>query len=157
MLMNTLGPRKKIIPHLACLLARHLRSIPRHISRYAPGDAPWWQTHIRRHIVELFISATLKRSHFRRFREKFEIKACETREYRYRGCRRHCSRCTPQLRGMKRNADIYPPRTDRTSKEQMSFIRLFFLTTEDTEITEKARLKNVFLCDLCALCGKSYL
>ncbi|MGB5619245.1 MAG: hypothetical protein WBM78_20575, partial [Desulfobacterales bacterium] len=38
---------------------RHLRSIRRHISRYAPVDAPWRRTHIRRHIVELFISMTL--------------------------------------------------------------------------------------------------
>ncbi|MGD8722247.1 MAG: hypothetical protein PVG46_10605, partial [Desulfobacterales bacterium] len=55
-----LGPWKKIIPHLACLWFRHLRSIRRHISRYVPVDAPWRRTHIRRHIVELFISMTLK-------------------------------------------------------------------------------------------------
>ena len=40
--------------------ARHLRSIRRHISRYATADAPCWRTHSRRHIVELFISMTLK-------------------------------------------------------------------------------------------------
>ena len=35
-----LGPRKKINPPLSCLWFRHLRSIRRHISRYAPADAP---------------------------------------------------------------------------------------------------------------------
>ena len=35
-----LGPREKIIPHLACLFARLLRYIHRHISRYAPADVP---------------------------------------------------------------------------------------------------------------------
>jgi hypothetical protein len=45
----------------SCLWFRHLRSIHRHISRYASVDAPWRRTHIRRHIVELFISMTLKR------------------------------------------------------------------------------------------------
>ena len=58
-----LGPWKKIIPHLACLWLRHLRSIRRHISRYAPVYAPWRRTHIRRHIVELFVSMTLSRSY----------------------------------------------------------------------------------------------
>ena len=36
-----LGPRQKIIPDLACLLACHRRYIHRHISRYAPANVPW--------------------------------------------------------------------------------------------------------------------
>jgi hypothetical protein len=40
-------------------MARLLRYIHPHISRYAPVDAPWRRTHIRRHIVELFVSMTL--------------------------------------------------------------------------------------------------
>ena len=54
-----LGPRKEIIPHLACLLARHRRYLRRHISRYAPTDVSGCRTNIRRHSVELFLSATL--------------------------------------------------------------------------------------------------
>ena len=51
--------------------ARHLRSIRRHISRYAPADVPCWRTHSRRHIVELFISMTL--IHGRTNSRKLEI------------------------------------------------------------------------------------
>ena len=53
------GPRKKIIPHLACLLARLLRYIQRHVSRYAPLDVPCRRTQIRRNLVELFFTVTL--------------------------------------------------------------------------------------------------
>jgi hypothetical protein len=55
-----LGPRKKIIPPLACLMARLLRYIHRHISRYAQVDVPCRQTIIRRNRVELFLAVTLK-------------------------------------------------------------------------------------------------
>jgi hypothetical protein len=57
-----LGPQKKIIPHLAYLLARLLRYIHRHVSRYAPLDVPCRRTQIRRNLVELFLTVTL-RSH----------------------------------------------------------------------------------------------
>ena len=56
---DDLGSQKKIIPHLACLLARLLRYIHRHVSRYAPLDVPCRRTQIRRNLVELFLSATL--------------------------------------------------------------------------------------------------
>jgi len=51
-------PEKKI-PHLACLLARLLRYIHRHGSRYAPQDVPCRRTQIRRNLVELFLTVTL--------------------------------------------------------------------------------------------------
>ena len=56
---RTLGPQKKIIPHLACLLARLLRYIQRHVSGYAPLDVPCRRTQIRRNLVELFFTVTL--------------------------------------------------------------------------------------------------
>ena len=55
-----LGPRKKIIPPLACLMARLLRYIHPHVSpRYARVDVPCRQTIIRRNRVELFLTVTL--------------------------------------------------------------------------------------------------
>ncbi len=56
---GTLWPQKKIIPHLACLLARLLRYIQRHVSRYTPLDVPCRRTQIRRNLVELFFTVTL--------------------------------------------------------------------------------------------------
>jgi hypothetical protein len=56
---STLGQWKKIFPHLSCLLARLLRYILRHISRYAPEDVPCRQTNIQRNLVELFFSTGL--------------------------------------------------------------------------------------------------
>jgi hypothetical protein len=50
---------EKIIPHLACLLARLLRYIHRHVSRYAPLDVLCRRTQIRRNLVELFLTVTL--------------------------------------------------------------------------------------------------
>jgi hypothetical protein len=47
------------IPHLACFLARPLRYIHRHVSRYAPLDVPCRQTQIRRNLVESFLTVTL--------------------------------------------------------------------------------------------------
>jgi len=57
--MATLGPRQKIIPPLACLMARLLRYIHPHVSRYAQVDVPCRQTIIRRIRVELFLTVTL--------------------------------------------------------------------------------------------------
>ena len=54
-----LGSQKKIIPHLACLLARLLRYFHRHVSRYAPLEVPCRRTQIRRNLVELFLTVTL--------------------------------------------------------------------------------------------------
>ena len=56
---QSLGPQQEIIPHLACLLARLLRYIHRHVSRYAPLDVPCRRTQIRRNLVELFLAVTL--------------------------------------------------------------------------------------------------
>ena len=56
-----LGPRQKIIPPLACLMARLLRYIHPHVSRYAQVDVPCRQTIIRRNRVELFLTVTPKR------------------------------------------------------------------------------------------------
>jgi len=53
-----MGPRKKI-PHLACPLARLLRCIHRHVSRYASLYVPFRRTQIRRNPVELFLTVTL--------------------------------------------------------------------------------------------------
>jgi hypothetical protein len=53
------GPGKKIIPLLAFLMARLLRYIHPHVSRYACVDAPCRQTIIRRNRVELFLTVTL--------------------------------------------------------------------------------------------------
>ncbi|MDP4980008.1 MAG: hypothetical protein NWQ21_11170, partial [Desulfobacterales bacterium] len=50
----------KIIPPLACLMARLLRYIHPHVSRYAQVDVPCRQTIIRRNRVELFLTVTLK-------------------------------------------------------------------------------------------------
>jgi hypothetical protein len=55
----SLGPRKKIIPPLACLMARLLRYIHPHVSRYAQVDVPCRQTIIRRNRVKLFLTVTL--------------------------------------------------------------------------------------------------
>jgi len=60
--MRELGPRKKIIPPLACLMARLLRYIHPHVSRYAQVDVPCRQTIIRRNRVELFLTVTLNRT-----------------------------------------------------------------------------------------------
>jgi hypothetical protein len=57
------GSKKKIIPHLACLLARLLRYIHRHVSRYAPLDVPCRRTQIQRNLVELFPTVTLRPAH----------------------------------------------------------------------------------------------
>ena len=57
--VRVLGPRQKIIPPLACLMARLLRYIHPHVSRYALVDVPCRQTIIRRNRVELFLSVTL--------------------------------------------------------------------------------------------------
>jgi len=48
---GSLGPQQEIITHLACLLARLLRYIHRHISRYAPADMPCRRTKIQRNLV----------------------------------------------------------------------------------------------------------
>jgi hypothetical protein len=56
---TSLGPRKKIIPPLACLMARLLRYIHPHVSRYAQVDVPCRQTIIRRNRVKLFLTVTL--------------------------------------------------------------------------------------------------
>ena len=56
---RSLGPQQKINPHLACLLARLLRYIHRHVSRYAPLDVPCRRTQSRRNLVELFLTVTL--------------------------------------------------------------------------------------------------
>ena len=45
---------------LACLMARLLRYIHPHVSRYAQVDVPCRQTIIRRNRVELFLTVTLK-------------------------------------------------------------------------------------------------
>jgi len=58
-LVIALGPRQKIIPPLACLMARLLRYIHPHVSRYAQLDVPCRQTIIRRNRVELFLTVTL--------------------------------------------------------------------------------------------------
>ena len=58
------GSQKKIIPHLACLLARLLRYIHRRVSRYAPLDVPCRRTQIQRNLVELFLTVTLRPAHF---------------------------------------------------------------------------------------------
>ena len=55
-----LGPQQEIFPHLACLLDPLLRYIHRHVSRYAPLDVPCRRTQIRRNLVELFLTVTLK-------------------------------------------------------------------------------------------------
>jgi hypothetical protein len=57
--VRVLGPRQKIIPPLACLMARLLRYIHPHVSRYALVDVPCRQTTIRRNRVELFLTVTL--------------------------------------------------------------------------------------------------
>ena len=57
--VGTYGPRQKIIPPLACLMARLLRYIHPHVSRYAQVDVPCRQTIIRRNRVELFLTVTL--------------------------------------------------------------------------------------------------
>ena len=54
-------PPKKI-PHPACLLARLLGYIHRHVFRYVPLDVPCRRAQIRRNLVELFLTATLIRS-----------------------------------------------------------------------------------------------
>ena len=54
-------PRQKITPSLACLMARLLRHIHPHVSRYAQVDVPCRQTIIRRNRVELFLTVTLCR------------------------------------------------------------------------------------------------
>jgi len=41
------------------ILARLLRYIHRHVSRYAPVDVPCMRTQIRRNLVELFLTVTL--------------------------------------------------------------------------------------------------
>ncbi len=53
------GFQKKIMPHLACLLARLLRCIHRDVSRYAPLDGPRRRPQIRRYLVGLFLTVTL--------------------------------------------------------------------------------------------------
>jgi hypothetical protein len=45
------------------LLARLLRYIHRHVSRYAPLDVPCRRTQIRRNLVELFLTVTLIHPH----------------------------------------------------------------------------------------------
>jgi len=55
-----LGPRQKIIPPFAFLMARLLRYIHPHVSRYAQVDVPCRQTIIRRNRVELFLTVTLR-------------------------------------------------------------------------------------------------
>jgi hypothetical protein len=57
--IRALGSRKKIIPHLACLLVRLLRYIHRHVPRYAPLGVPCRRTQIRRNLVELYFTVTL--------------------------------------------------------------------------------------------------
>ena len=57
---SVLGPQQKITPHLACLLARLMRYILRHVSRYAPVDAPCRRIQIWRNLLELFLSVSLK-------------------------------------------------------------------------------------------------
>ena len=47
------------MPHLACLLARLLLYIHRHVSRYVPLDVPCRRTQIRRNLVELFLTVIL--------------------------------------------------------------------------------------------------
>jgi hypothetical protein len=54
-----LGPWQKIIPPLACFMARLLRYIHPHSSRYAQVDVSCRQTIIRRNRVELFLTVTL--------------------------------------------------------------------------------------------------
>ena len=54
------GPQQEIIPHLAGLLDRLLRYIHRPVSRYAPLDVPCRRTQVRRNLVELFLTVTLK-------------------------------------------------------------------------------------------------
>jgi hypothetical protein len=56
---GNLGPLQKINPHFACLLARLLRYIHRHVSRYASLDVRCRRTQIRRDLVKLFITVTL--------------------------------------------------------------------------------------------------
>ena len=58
--LDVLGSQQKIIPHLACLLARLLRYIQRHVSRYAPLNVPCRRTQIRRNLVDLFLTVILK-------------------------------------------------------------------------------------------------
>jgi hypothetical protein len=55
-----LGPQKKIIPHLGCLLTRLLCYIQRYVSQYMPLDVPCRRTQIRRNLVELFLTVTLR-------------------------------------------------------------------------------------------------
>jgi hypothetical protein len=55
------GPRQKIIPSIACFMARLLRYIHPHVYRYAQVDVPCRQTIIRRNCVELFLTVTLCR------------------------------------------------------------------------------------------------
>ena len=55
-----LRARQKIIPPLACLMARLRRYIHLHVSRYAQVDVPCRQTIIRRNRVELFLTVTLR-------------------------------------------------------------------------------------------------
>ena len=50
-IVGNLGPRQKIITHLACFLARLPRYIHQHISRYAPVDVPCRRTKILRNLV----------------------------------------------------------------------------------------------------------
>ena len=57
---RTYGPWEKIIPPLACLVARLRRYIHPHASRYAQVDVPRRQTTIRRICVALFLTVTLK-------------------------------------------------------------------------------------------------
>jgi hypothetical protein len=54
-----LQDHRKKNPHFACLMARLLRYIHRHVSRYALLDVPCWRTQIRRNFVELFLIVTL--------------------------------------------------------------------------------------------------
>jgi len=56
---SNIRARQKIIPPLACLMARLLRYIHPHVSRYARVDMPCRQTIIRRNRLELFLSVTL--------------------------------------------------------------------------------------------------
>jgi hypothetical protein len=65
---TSLGPRKKIIPPLACLMARLLRYIHPHVSRYAQVDVPCRQTIIRRNRVKLFLTVTL--AHVQSFHQR---------------------------------------------------------------------------------------
>ena len=66
-----LGPRQKIIPPLACLMARLLRYIHPHVSRNAQVDVPCRQTIIRRNRVELFLTVTLRSPHNRHCEIRF--------------------------------------------------------------------------------------